>query len=316
MAAIHPKSPSSVRVAVIDIGTNSTRMLIADVEGNEVDEIYRESRVTRLGRGVDYSGQLSSEGIEAVCATISDYVELIREEEAVRTMVVATSAVRDAENGSAFVAELRERFELNASVIDGDQEANYTYLGTSAGRSPGENILVIDIGGGSTEMVVGHGPEPIFHTSLQAGVVRHTERILTGDPPSSAELEALAKDINKLVHTALEGVNLPPIDRAIAVAGTPSSLAAIDLELDPYDSKAVEGHRLPLGTVQWWLSRLASIPLADRQMVVGLHPDRAQAIVAGVVILIEIMRTFDLLEVEVSEHDILYGCAITAAASA
>jgi len=313
LAATDPKSASSIRVAVIDIGTNSTRLLIADVEGREVDEIYRESRVTRLGRGVDYSGQLSAEGIEAVCRAIADYMPLIEEEEAKEVMVIATSAVRDAENGGAFVAELRERFDLRCQVIDGDQEANFTYLGTSSGRDGEETMLVIDIGGGSTEMIIGRGPEPIFHTSLQAGVVRHTERILTGDPPGSAELESLARDIEKLVQASLEGVDLPPIQRAIAVAGTPSSLAAIDLELVPYDPKAVEGHRLPLRTVQWWLSRLASMPLAERQQVPGLHPDRAQAIVAGVVILIEIMRNFDLLEVEVSEHDILYGCAITAA---
>lgn len=301
-------------MAVIDIGTNSTRLLIADVDGHEIDEIHRESRVTRLGRGVDYSGQLSADGIEAVCAAIADYMVLIREEEAGTPKVIATSAVRDAENRDAFVAELRERFAINADVIDGDQEANFTYLGTVSGRGGNENLLVVDIGGGSTEMIIGQGPNPTFHTSLQAGVVRHTERLLTGDPPGSAELEALAKDIGKLVSAALEGVTLPVIDRAIAVAGTPSSLAAIDLELEPYDPEAVEGHRLPLRTVQWWLSRLASMPLEERQKVPGLHPDRAQAIVAGVVILIEIMRTFDLLEVEVSEHDILYGCAITAAA--
>ncbi len=315
MAATHPKSASSRRVAVIDIGTNSTRLLIADVEGTEVDEIYRESRVTRLGRGVDYSGQLSADGIEAVCEAIASYMPRIADEESETTMVIATSAVRDAANGQAFVAELRERFELGASIIDGDQEANYTYLGTTSGRSGDENLLVVDIGGGSTEMIVGRGPTPTFHTSLQAGVVRHTERLLTGDPPTSAELEALAKDIGKLVAAALDGVELPQVDRAVAVAGTPSSLAAIDLELEPYDSKAIEGHKLPLRTVQWWLSRLASMPLAERKQVPGLHPDRAQAIVAGVVILIEIMRNFDVLEVEVSEHDILYGCAITAARS-
>jgi len=315
LAATHPKSESSRRVAVIDIGTNSTRLLIAEVEAGRVDEIYRESRVTRLGRGVDYSGQLSSEAIEAVCAAIADYVPRIREEEAETTMVIATSAVRDAENGAAFVAELRERFDLSAKVIDGDREASLTYLGTTSGRSGTENLLVIDIGGGSTEVVVGRGAVPNFHTSLQAGVVRHTERLLTGDPPSSAELESLAKDVGKLVGAALEGVELPPIDRAVAVAGTPSSLAAIDLELEPYDARAVEGHRLPLRTIQWWLSRLASMPLEERKQVPGLHPDRAQAIVAGVVILIEIMRNFDVLEIEVSEHDILYGCAITAAES-
>jgi len=301
---------------VIDIGTNSTRLLIADVEGNEVEEIQRQSRVTRLGRGVDHSGQLSSEGINAVCDAIADYMVLIEAEEAGEPMVIGTSAVRDAENGGAFVAELRERFAIQAQVIDGDEEANYTYLGTISGRSGLENLLVVDIGGGSTEIVVGRGPAPTFHTSLQAGVVRHTERILTSDPPTSAELEALAKDIGKIVSAALEGVERPTVDRAIGVAGTPSTLAAIDLELDPYDPKAVEGHLLPLRTVQWWLSRLASMPLEERKQVTGLHPDRAQAIVAGVVILIEIMRTFDLLEIEVSEHDLLYGCAISAAAKA
>lgn len=315
MAATLPKSESSRRVAAIDIGTNSTRLLIADVEGTSVDEIYRESRVTRLGRGVDHSGQLSSDGIEAVCSAIGDYMPLIAEEEVRRVMVIATSAVRDAENGEAFVAELRERFDIQAQVIDGDREAKYTYLGTSSGHTGDENLLVIDIGGGSTEIILGQGTEPIFHSSLQAGVVRHTERLLTGDPPTSAELESLAKDVSKLVAAALDGVDLPPVDRAVAVAGTPSTLAAIDQELEPYDPKAVEGHRLPLGTVQWWLSRLASMPLAERKQVTGLHPQRAQAIVAGVVILIEMMRNFELLEVEVSEHDILYGCVITAAAS-
>ncbi|MBN8866756.1 MAG: Ppx/GppA family phosphatase [Solirubrobacterales bacterium] len=290
-------------------------MLIADVDHGEVDEIERESRVTKLGRGVDYSGQLSPEGIEAVCAAIADYLPRIREQEAENVMVIATSAVRDAENGDAFAAELRERFDLQTKIIDGNEEANLTYVGTVSGRSGDESLLVIDIGGGSTEMIVGHGSRPTFHTSLQAGVVRHTERLLTGDPPTSAELESLAKDINRLVSSALADVSLPPIDRAVAVAGTPSSLAAIDLELEPYDSAAVEGHRLPLTTIQWWLSRLASMPLEERKQVTGLHPDRAQAIVAGVVILIEIMRNFDLLEVAVSEHDILYGCAITAAAS-
>ena len=129
-------------------------------------------------------------------------------------------------------------------------------------------------------------------------------------------LVGVGQDVGKLVEASLESVDLPPVDRAFAVAGTPSSLAAIDLELEPYDPRAVEGHRLPLRTVQWGLSRLASMPLEDRKQVPGLHPDRAQAIVAGVVILIEIMRNFDLLEVEVSEHDILYGCAMTAAAAA
>lgn len=266
--------------------------------------------MTRLGRGVDHSGRLSGDAIEAVCDTVGGYLELIGELGVEKHAVIATSAVRDAENGAAFAAELRERFAVNARVIDGEEEARLTYSGATLDRGIGERLLVADIGGGSTELITGTGPTPDFNVSLQAGVIRHTERFLTGDPPSTSDLESLARDIGGLIGKALAGRELPRVDSGVAVAGTPSSTAAMDMELDPYDSAAVEGYLLPLKTVQWWLSRLASMPLAERQKVVGLHPDRARAIVAGLVILIEVMRAFDLGEIEVSEHDILYGTAI------
>ena len=145
-------------------------------------------------------------------------------------------------------------------------------------------------------------------------MVRHTERMLTSDPPNASELERLADDVSRLIARALEGEDLPEIGRGVAVAGTPASLVAVDLQLEPYDPELVEGHVLQLGTVQHWLSKLSSMPLEERKQVTGLHPDRAEAIVAGLVILIEIMRTFDLEEIEVSEHDILHGGAIRAAA--
>lgn len=299
---------------MIDIGTNSTRLLIADVSGSTVAEFERHTTVTRLGRGVDHSGRLSAEAIEAVCETIAGYIDLIATSGAEVTSVIATSAVRDAENGSAFVAELRERFALSAQVLDGDEEARTTFLGTTAGRTGEESLLVIDIGGGSTELIVGRGREPLFHRSLQAGVVRHTERMLSSDPPKASELEQLAGDVNRLIGTALEGEELLEIERGVAVAGTPASVVAVDLQLEPYDPEQVEGHVLELGTIQRWLSELSSMPLASRRQVAGLHPERAEAIVAGLVILIEIMRTFNLGEVEVSEHDILHGGAIRAAA--
>lgn len=303
----------STRVAIIDIGTNSTRLLVAEVTGNRVEELERVSTVTRLGRGVDHSGQLSDEAIEDTCEVIGGYLQMIRSNEVERSLVVATSAVRDASNGEAFAAELRERFALNLLILSGDQEAWMTYRGAISGRDGGETLLVVDIGGGSTELVVGRGAEPAFHTSLQAGVVRHTERLLTSDPPGAEDLENLAGDVHRLIESALDGMAVPGIDTAVGVAGTPSSLAAMDLELEPYDSAAVEGHVLELPTIQTWLSRLASLPLEERKQVVGLHPDRAQPIVAGLVILIEVMRAFDLDRIEVSEHDLLYGLALTAA---
>ena len=304
---------SPARVAVIDIGTNSTRLFVADIADGRVTRIDRQSRVTRLGRGVDLSGQLSSEAIEATCEEIADYVEICRDAEVGRIDAIATSAVRDAENGDAFVAELRERFALSARVLDGEEEARLTYLGATAERATAEPALVIDIGGGSTELIVGHGDRIDFHTSLQAGVVRHTERHIASDPPTTAELEALASDVRALIDAAVSDRPEARATKGIAVAGTPTSLAAVELELDPYDPDRVHGHLLSLPAIQRDLSRLAAAPLPERAAIVGLHPDRAPTIIAGVVILIEAMRAFGLDEVEVSEHDILYGAAIAAA---
>jgi exopolyphosphatase / guanosine-5'-triphosphate,3'-diphosphate pyrophosphatase len=307
-----PVDPGALRVAVVDIGTNSTRLLIADVLGNRVSEVERRSRVTRLGRGVDLSGQLSSEAIEAVCEAVGDYVALYEEAGADRVAAIATSAVRDAANGDAFVAELRERFALAARVLDGEEEARLTYLGATAEAPPTEATLVVDIGGGSTELIVGSGGEIDFHTSLQAGVVRHSERHIASDPPGATELEVLASDLRPGIAAAAAEAGVRPA-RGIAVAGTPTSLAAIAMELEPYDSERVHGYRLGLPDVQRLLSRLASVPLEERREIPGLHRDRAPTIVAGVVILVEVMRAFGLDAIEVSEHDILYGAALDAA---
>ena len=295
---------------MIDVGTNSTRLLVADVDGG-VAPLERRSTVTRLGRGVDLSGRLASEAIEDVCAAIGGYVGILQELEAETVEVIATSAVRDADNGSAFVAELRERFALSARVLDGEEEARLTYLGATSEALPSEPTLVVDIGGGSTELIVGSGSEISFHDSLQAGVVRHTERHVNSDPPTAGELEALATDVRGLIQDSIgDGVEAR---RGIAVAGTPTSLAAVAMELEPYDPSRVHGHVLALPSIQVILSRLASLPLAERVEVTGLHPDRAPTIVAGVVILIEAMRAFDLEAITVSEHDILYGTALAAA---
>lgn len=301
------------RVAVIDIGSNSTRLLIADVDGG-VSVRERQSRVTRLGRGVDLSGQLADEAIEAACAVIADYVEICREAGAERPTAIATSAVRDASNGSAFIAELRERFALGARVLDGEEEARLTYRGATAEQPPDTPTLVIDIGGGSTEMIVGTGAEVAFHDSLQAGVVRHTERHISGDPPTAVELEALAGDIRAQIAAALADHPGAGASSGIAVAGTPTSLSAIELGLEPYDPARVHGHVLSLATIQHLLSQLSSAPLEQRAAIPGLHPDRAPTIIAGTVILIEAMRAFGLDQVQASEHDILYGMALETAA--
>jgi exopolyphosphatase/guanosine-5'-triphosphate,3'-diphosphate pyrophosphatase len=298
-------------VAVVDIGTNSTRLLLAEVGDGSLRELARESIVTRLGEGVDATGRLGDEPMERVFAALDSFAPAI-ERATVRTAVM-TSAVRDAANGAEFAGIVRDRYGLEAATLSGDEEARLTSLGATATRDGDETVVVIDIGGGSTELVVGTGGEVGFYTSLQAGTVRHTERYLRTDPPDPAEFEALAGDVRSLIDAELTGEAIASASEGIAVAGTPTSLAAIDQELDPYDPERVHGHRLPLDSIQRMCSQLSSMTLEERLEVTGLHPGRAPTIVAGVVILIQVMRAFGLKEIEVSEHDILHGAALEAA---
>jgi exopolyphosphatase / guanosine-5'-triphosphate,3'-diphosphate pyrophosphatase len=295
------------------MGTNSTRLLVADVEDGRVTELERRSTVTRLGRGVDTSRQLATEAIEDVADTVGEYIGLYEPLEPEVVTVLATSAVRDAENADAFIAELRERFALSARILTGEEEAHLTYVGAVAGRPPSDGTLVIDIGGGSTEIVVGSGPEMSFHTSLQVGTVRHTERHIRNDPPTASELEELAEDIRRQLFAELAAAEFFETLAGIAVAGTPTSLAAIDQELDPYDPDRVHGYVLSLDAIQRMYSMLSGKSLEERLEVPGLHPGRAPTIVAGVVILIQAMRAFGLQRIEVSEHDILHGAALQTA---
>ena len=304
-----------MRVAVVDMGSNSTRLLVADVEDGQISELERRSTVTRLGRGVDTSQKLSADAIEDVCATVAEYLELVDAHAPAQLVAIATSAVRDADNRGAFIGELRERFALDARILSGDDEARLTYEGACHDRSVAQETLVVDIGGGSTELVVGSGPDVSFHASLDAGTVRHTERHISHDPAEQNELETLANDVRSLIDGALSGSDFACARKCIGVAGTPTSLAAIDQGLDPYDPEAVHGSTLTLDAIQRMLSELACKSLAQRLEVTGLHPGRAPTIVAGVVILIQVMRAFGLSEIEVSEHDILYGAALEAASA-
>jgi exopolyphosphatase/guanosine-5'-triphosphate,3'-diphosphate pyrophosphatase len=300
-------------VAVVDMGTNSTRLLVADVGGGRVDELERRSTVTRLGRGVDTTQQLATEAIDDVADAVGEYMSVYEALSPEAISVLATSAVRDASNAGAFIAELRERHALDAKILTGEEEARLTYLGAVTDRPAADGTLVIDIGGGSTELVVGSGDEVSFHTSLQVGTVRHTERYIRHDPPSAPELEALAEDVRKLIFAELAAAEFFDIQIGIAVAGTPTSLAAIEQELDPYDPEQVHGYALTLDGIQRLYSMLSGKTLEERLKVTGLHPGRAPTIVAGVVILIQAMRAFGLQRIEVSEHDILDGAALEAA---
>jgi exopolyphosphatase/guanosine-5'-triphosphate,3'-diphosphate pyrophosphatase len=303
-----------MRVAVVDIGTNSTRLLIADVDAaGALVELERRSRVTRLGDGVDATGVLSEAAIARVLAVLDEYTALIEHHGADARPAVLTSAVRDAANGAQFVADVEQRYGLQARAISGTEEAALTYLGATSDRSDRERTLVIDVGGGSTELIVGAGRSVAFSVSLQAGVVRQSERHLKHDPPRLDELEALGADATSLIERDVPEAQRHGAVLAIAVGGTATSCAAIDQALDPYDAGRVHGYRLELSTLKLLLARLASMDLAERRHLRGLHPDRAPTVVAGVVILIRVLEAFELDAFEASEHDILRGVALRAA---
>jgi exopolyphosphatase / guanosine-5'-triphosphate,3'-diphosphate pyrophosphatase len=279
-----------VPVAVIDIGTNTTRLLVAEVEDGEVVELERRTTITSLGQGVDATGRLAQEAMDRVAEAIAVYREVIDRLGAERVVALATSAMRDSENGPEFRDFLRARFGIEARTISGDEEARLTFLGATSNRNDDGESVVIDIGGGSTEYVVGRpGHEPSFHVSTQMGSVRFTERF---------------EDLDEMAAAVREAVPDVSVEQGIAVAGTATSLAAID------GADEVHGYRLPLATCERIVAMLAALPVEERRNVRGLHPDRAPTIVAGAVILTESIRTLGLRDVEVSVADILHGAAL------
>jgi exopolyphosphatase/guanosine-5'-triphosphate,3'-diphosphate pyrophosphatase len=302
-----------VVVAVVDIGSNSTRLLIAELDdGRVVAELDRRTNVTRLGAGVDANGRLRDDAIARVFATLDLYREAIREFAVDRSIAVMTSAVRDAANGAEFAAEVERQYRLEPHILTGEDEAQLTFLGATSERDPDDDTptLVVDIGGGSTELVLGTGRRAGFHVSTQAGVVRQTERHLHSDPPTEDELEALRVDVRGILSAAVPADQREGVRHAIGVAGTATQLAAIAQALEPYDAARVHGYVLTAAERGRLLAQLAAVPLAERERIPGLDPKRAPTIVAGVVILGEVAALFGLEQIEVSEHDILRGAAL------
>jgi exopolyphosphatase/guanosine-5'-triphosphate,3'-diphosphate pyrophosphatase len=305
-----------MRIGAIDIGSNSTRLLLAEIKDGVIGEISRQSIVTRLGDGVDTSGALNGAAMERVFEAIDEYSGEIVLAGCDRIGGVATSAVREAKNGKEFADEIGKRFGIDIAVIGGDREAELTFAGASSGEALDGvgRSMVVDIGGGSTEFIVGAEGELLFHESTKLGAVRQSERWLPTDPPLKNEIQALIDEAETIIVDAVPIEFRRDIARGIGVAGTPTVLAAVDQALDPFDPWKVHGYAITIDAAERMLEQLAALPLAERRKVIGLHPDRAPTIVAGAAILLSTMRVFGLGEVTVSEHDILYGVALNLAA--
>jgi exopolyphosphatase/guanosine-5'-triphosphate,3'-diphosphate pyrophosphatase len=294
------------RVAAVDLGTNSTRLLVADVEDGRIDEIARRLTITRLGEGVDERRKLLPVPVARVRNCLADYRRELEELGAERTLCIATSAVRDADNGEAFLGEIEWSYGFTTRLLSGEEEAALMLRGVTAGRPRLDGVLVVDIGGGSTELVLASAGEVAVSTSLDVGCVRVTERFLVSDPPSRPELAAAGGYVRSL---------LPELEAqsAIGVAGTVTTLATLDLGDAEYDPARTHGHRISRQSVEEQLERLAAMTTAERLAVPGIEPGRAPVIVAGVVVLREVMTAYGLEEIEVSERDVLHGAAFAAA---
>jgi exopolyphosphatase/guanosine-5'-triphosphate,3'-diphosphate pyrophosphatase len=289
------------RVAAVDLGTNSTRLLVADVQDGRVEELDRRLEITRLGEGVDSRRQLLPQAIARVRNVLVDYRRAAEELRAERTLAFATSAVRDAENGEAFLGELEWSYGFTTRLLTGHEEALLTFRGVSAGRQLEEGTLVVDVGGGSTELILGGPGGVTSHESFDLGCVRLTERF-PDDPEAAAEF----------VHEALAPVELD-VRQAVGVAGTITQLATLDLDLEREEPDLVHGHTLTTDAIASLLERLAGMSVEEIRRERGMNPDRAPVIVAGTVVVLEALRRFGLEELEVSERDIMHGAALAAA---
>jgi exopolyphosphatase / guanosine-5'-triphosphate,3'-diphosphate pyrophosphatase len=305
-----------MRVAAADIGTNSTRLLVADVGADgSVAEVERLLEITRLGEGVDAGGTLGEVPMGRVTTALQHYAARARAHSAVRLIAVATSAVRDASNSEDFLARVAAT-GFEPRLLSGEQEAATTFAGVRS-RAPGdeavsaEGTLVIDVGGGSTELVLGAAAGVAWSRSLQAGCVRMTERLLGEEVVPASSLQACSRAVHELLAVVPEEI-VAATRRAVAVAGTATTLAAI--LNGGYDPDAVHGARITRQDTRELEGRLAAMSLEERRDVPGLEPARAPVIVAGLVVLGSVLDRFGLVEAIVSERDILHGAALLAAA--
>jgi exopolyphosphatase/guanosine-5'-triphosphate,3'-diphosphate pyrophosphatase len=298
----------TVRVAAIDVGTNSTRLLVAESSSEGYRSLDRRTMITRLGQGVGSTGVLSPEALDRTFATVAEYAAACGEYEVERMRVTGTSAVRDARNREEFFTGVRRLTGQDPELLTGEQEARATFLGTASDLSS-DGRLVVDIGGGSTELIAGH-TEPEALISLDVGCVRMFERHLHSDPPSEGELEELRADVVAALEEARAVLKVEPTATLVGVAGTVTQLATLKAGVPVYDPDVTHHAVMSHGDVRLLARRLESLPVDGRRRIPALDPGRADVIVAGAEILLAVMEVFDFPEVLVSERDILDGLVI------
>lgn len=312
------------RVAAIDCGTNSIRLLIADVVTVDgvarLRDVHREMRIVRLGQGVDATGMLAPEALERTRVALQDYAALIEYHDAVVTRMVATSATRDAGNRDEFFAMTEDILGVPAEVITGDEEASLSFAGAladGAGVAADAVCLVVDVGGGSTELVLGDAAGARAARSVDVGSVRLTERCLRSDPPTSAEIGDAHRLAAEVLRPALDGVPVDGAEAFVGVAGTVTTLSAVHMGLPEYEPERIHGSTMSLGQIRSTTDRLLGMSHDERAGIGSIHPGRVDVIGGGAVVVCEVAEQLraraGITEMLVSEHDILDGIAISLA---
>ena len=311
-----PAYASAMRVGVIDMGTNSTRLLIADVADGAIRELERQLTITRLGAHVDRDGRLGETAMGRTRKAVAGYVERARSLNCDVVFASATSAVRDAANGEAFMQTLQRDLGIAARTLTGEEEARATFRGVTSGSTVEGQTAVIDVGGGSTEIVRGQGDRVHGAVSLQAGCVRMTERWLGENAVGPDQLTVAREEIDRLIDRHMPAdLQQPVAVDPIAVAGTATTLAAIQLGLPGYDSERIHGQRVSRDAVATWIAKLAPLTADQRR---AMHPaieaGRAPLIVGGALVLLAVLDALHADAYVASERDILHGLALGLAA--
>lgn len=312
------------RVAAIDCGTNSIRLLIAEISSGpdgvgQLKDLHREMRVVRLGQGIDTTGVLAEEALQRTFTAVDDYAALIKEHRAESVRFVATSATRDAKNRGSFISGIQQRLGVLPDVVSGEEEAALSYAGAVSvlPGSAGELTLVVDLGGGSTEFVIGDGKQVSAARSVNMGCVRFTERYLRSDPPTAAERTEAEQEASRIIAEVAAQIPLNQVQRVIGVAGSITTVTAHALQLPRYQAERINGSTLGFDQLRAAADSLCAMTKAERAALPYMHPGRVDVIGAGALLWSTILRDLSVLSdgalkvATTSEHDILDGIALS-----
>jgi len=311
---------SPVRRAVIDIGTNSVKLLVADVSGQSVVPIFEESEQTRLGKGFYETRQLQSEAIAHTALAVARFAGIARTQGTASLRVIATSAARDAINQQELLEAIKGASGLEVEIISGQQEAEWVYQGVRSDATlAGQRLLILDVGGGSSEFIIGQHERPELSQSFPLGSVRLLEQLRPSDPPTPAELERCRNDLRAFFADRIRPMIAPALangregTRLIGTGGAATILARMEYALDKYQRHKIEGARIPLESIERWMQKLWSMRLAERMTIIGLPKKRADVILAGMAIYETVLKEFGFSELHASTRGLRFAAAMQAA---